>query len=210
MPAGQPDQLPLGARAGQLRHRVQPGRDPGHAPAAAVQLGGEPVAAPPVGQPDPADLAVVAAGADELGQGELVQRGRARDQLRGHGVQQPRRDDEPAEAQRRGQALARGAGVDDAIGGQRLQRADRLPVIPELPVVVIFDDHPAPPRRGPAAPRVQGDAERELVGRGQQRGVRPGRRAGQRAVGVDGQDLQAQAAGRDQVAVGLVASTVRS
>ena len=123
-----------------------------------------------------------------------------------HRVQQPRRDDQPAQPQRRGQALARRAGVDDVIGGERLQRADRLPVVAELPVVVILDHHPAP--AGPRPARRCGcrvTPERELMRRGQQRRVRPVGRADHGAAAVDGQRPQAQAAGRGEVAVGLVA-----
>ena len=122
-----------------------------------------------------------------------------------HRVQQPRRDDQPAEPQGRDQALARRAGVDDVIGCERLQRAHRLPVVPELPVVVVLDHHPAPARRVPAALRMQGHAQRELVCRGQQRGIGPVGRADHGAAAVDRQRPQAQALALREVAVGPVA-----
>ena len=72
--------------------------------------------------------------------------------------------------------LARGPGVHDPVRRERLQRADRVPVVPELAVVVVLDTS-APvvaPRAGPPLGR-QHAAERELVRRGQQQRV--GRRS---------------------------------
>ena len=190
---------------GHFEDRVQAGRDPGDVPPLAAQGGSQAVAAAAVGEPGPADLPVVAAGVDELGQDELVQPRGARGELGRYRVQQPRRDDQPAEPQRRRQALARRAGVDDVIGRERLQRAHRLPVIAELAVVVVLDHHPAPAGRLPAAAGMQGHAQRELMRRGQQRGVRPGRVADHGAAAVHGQRTQSQALGLREVAVGLVA-----
>jgi len=184
---------------------VQAGRDAGDVPALAGHGGGQAVAPAAVDEPGAADLPVIAAGIDELGQGELVQARRDRGELRHHRVKQPRRDHEPAEPQDGGQALAGRAGVDDAVGRERLQRAHRLPVIPELPVVVVLDHKPGPACRFPAALRVEGHAQRELVGRGQQRGVRPGGRRDDGAAAVDRQRPQAQALRLRDGAVGLVA-----
>ena len=74
-----------------------------------------------------------------------------------------RGEDEPAEPQAGRERLARGSGVDDPLRGQRLQRAERVPVVAELAVVVVLDDQPAgaraptrprsPRRRAPAARR---------------------------------------------------------
>ena len=66
-------------------------------------------------------------------------------------------DDQPAEAEPGRQDLARGAGVHDAIGAEALDRADRLPVVAELGVVVVLDDRRAArarpsPRAPPVAP----------------------------------------------------------
>ncbi len=52
---------------------------------------------------------------------------------------------------------------------------------------------------------MEGHPERELMGRGQQRGVRPVGRADHGAAAVDGQRAQAQALPLREVAVGLVA-----
>ena len=57
----------------QFEDRVQAGGDPGDVASLAGQRGGQPVAAAAVGEPGAADLPVVAAGSDELGQDELVQ-----------------------------------------------------------------------------------------------------------------------------------------
>ena len=57
-----------------------------------------------------------------------------------------RRD--PPEPQPRRERLARRARVDDPLGPQPLERADRLPVVPELGVVVVLDD----PARSPVGP----------------------------------------------------------
>jgi hypothetical protein len=132
---------------------------------------GELVQAAAVGQPDPADLPVVATRGDEIGQDELVKRGGSGAEPGRHRVEQARRDHQPAEPQARGQALAGRAGVDDTIGRERLQGAHRLPVVAELPVVVVLDHHPAPPGYVPATARMKRHTQRELVGRGQQRGA---------------------------------------
>jgi len=95
---GAVDELALSLRAGQVQDRVQAGRDPGDVPSLAAQRGRQAVAAAPVGQAGAADLPVVAAGGDEFSQDQLVQARRARGELRGHRVQEPRRDDQPAEA----------------------------------------------------------------------------------------------------------------
>ena len=59
------------------------------------------------------------------------------------------RHHEPADPQRRRQHLARGAGVDDAVGREALQRADRGAVVAVLGVVVVLDrDRAACPQPG--------------------------------------------------------------
>src|SRR5580698_2531374 len=105
---------------------MQAGRDAGDADVGRVPLhgGDELVAAPPVGQPGAANLAVVAAGANELGQRELVDAARAavRQVLGGDDlVDQPGRDHQPAQSQTGGEALAGGAAVGDVLGGKGLQ-----------------------------------------------------------------------------------------
>ena len=131
-----------------------------------------------------------------------------RDELADHRVG----DDQPAQPQPRRQALAGRARVDDVVGRQCLHRADRLPVEPELSVVVVLDDHAARPRGPPderrAAARREGHAERELMGRRQHRGRRSGpgggrgrprrrRGAGRRRRVVDRQRHRPQALGLD-------------
>jgi hypothetical protein len=91
------------------------------------------------------------------------------------------------------------------VGRERLQRAHRLAVVAELPVVVILDHHAAPVGRLAAAPGMQRHAQRELVRRGQQHRVRPGSPADDGAHAVDRQRPQAQALPGRDVAVGLVA-----
>ena len=54
----------------------------------------------------------------------------------------------PAKPQAWHEALARRAGVDDVLRRKRLERADGLPVIPELAVVVVLD-HQSAGLRGP-------------------------------------------------------------
>jgi hypothetical protein len=54
-------------------------------------------------------------------------------------VDEPGGDDEPAEPERGRERLARRAGVDDPLGLQPLQRADRRPVVAVLGVIVVFD-----------------------------------------------------------------------
>ncbi len=184
---------------------MQAGRDSRDLQALTAEGGGQAVPAAPVGEPGPADLPVVAARGDELGQGQLVKRGRPGGEFRGHRVEQPRRDDQPADPQAGSQALAGRPGVDDPIGRERLKRAHRLPVVAELPVVVVLDHHAAPVGRLPAAPRVQRHAQRELVRRGQQESVGPGGLADDGAHVVDRQRPQAQALPGGDVAVGLVA-----
>ena len=53
--------------------------------------------------------------------------------------------DQPAEAQGRGQRLARRAEVDDPLGSEALERADRRAVVAELGVVVVLDDERVSP-----------------------------------------------------------------
>ena len=170
----------------------------------AGQHGGEAIPATAVGQLGPADLPVVATRGDELGQGELVKPGGSGGKLGRHRVEQARRNHQPAEPQARGQALAGRAGVDDVIGRERLQRADRLPVVAELSVVVVLDHDAAPRGHLPAAARMKGHAQRELVRRGQQRGVSPAGLTDDGAHRVNGHRPQAKALPGDDVTVLLV------
>src|ERR1700744_421264 len=78
----------------------------------------------------------------------------------------PGRPAQPAEPQSRPQALAGRARVDHPAGGQWLQRADRLPVIAELPVVVVLDHQATPVGHLATAARMQPPARGELVSRG--------------------------------------------
>ena len=59
--------------------------------------------------------------------------------LAAHRVHKRGRDDQPADAERRCQGLARRAGVDDVIGIQALERTDSGAVVPVLGVVVVLD-----------------------------------------------------------------------
>ena len=77
MLAGTGDDGTLEVRSGKFEHRLQARGDSGDVQALAAQDGGQAVPAAPVGEPGPADLPVVAARGDELGQGQLVKRGEA-------------------------------------------------------------------------------------------------------------------------------------
>jgi hypothetical protein len=202
---GPGDHVGLALPGRQFEQRVQAGRDTGdpHVRGFAAQRGGQPVPPPAVGEPGPAHVPVVGAGRDELGQGQLVERaGLPVGQLLGRGdiVGQVAGQDEPAEAESRGQALAGRAGVDDVIGREALNGADRLAVVAELAVVVVLDDH-APGVTGPLdhpgpAPRRQRHAERELVGRGQQHRAGRADLVHHGAAAVNRQHGQPQAGGR--------------
>jgi hypothetical protein len=202
---GPGDHVGLALPGRQFEQRVQAGRDTGdpHVRGFAAQRGGQPVPPPAVGEPGPAHVPVVGAGRDELGQGQLVERaGLPVGQLLGRGdiVGQVAGQDEPAEAESRGQALAGRAGVDDVIGREALNRADRLAVVAELAVVVVLDHH-APGVTGPLdypgpAPRRQRHPERELVGRGQQHRAGRADLVHHGAAVVDRQHGQPQAGGR--------------
>jgi hypothetical protein len=172
-----PDQIVLGP-VGNVGDDVEPGGDP-------ADLGGghvvgerldEPVAPAPVGEPGPADVPVVGTVGDELGEGELVEgagKGAPGPLDRDEVIDQGRRHDEPGEPEARREALRRRSCVDDLVGREGLHRPDRLPVVPELTVVVVLEhDRPGlgrPSDRVPPASRIENDADRELVGRRQQR-----------------------------------------
>lgn len=91
--------------------------------------------------------------------------------------------------------------------GERVQRADRVPVVAELAVVVVLYEHRAAAGRPfgepPPTARAEGSAERELVRGSQQRrgGIREHRVVGHRSVGVDRHRRQAQARAGDDPAV---------
>jgi len=73
------DDVGLPPSGRKFHHGVQPGGDAGHAGGGSglAQRRHQLVAAPPVSQPGVPDLPVVAAGGDELGEGELADRVRA-------------------------------------------------------------------------------------------------------------------------------------
>ena len=91
------------------------------------------------------------------------------------GVDERRRRDEPADPERGRERLARRAGVDDPIGVEALQRADRRAVVAVLGVVVVLDRDRAalaqPAEQRGAALAAQHDAGRVLVGGCQHHGV---------------------------------------
>ena len=90
--------------------------------------------------------------------------------LGGHdGLAQQRRDQEPADPERRREELGDAARVTDPVGQHRVQGRDGRPVVAMLRVVVVLDDQPPSGRPLPqvAAPRaVEDNAHRELVRRG--------------------------------------------
>ena len=85
-------------------------------------------------------------------------------------VREVRRGDEPAEAQARGQHLARGSRIDHVVPVETLDGADRLAVVAELGVVVVLDDQRAaadgPVDEGGATLGREDGAGRVLVGGG--------------------------------------------
>ena len=121
-------------------------------------------------------MPVVAARGEELGQHELVQRGGPgtdAGQLRDDRRHEVLGRHQPGQPHRGRQRLARRAAVDDVVGGQRLHRAERSPVVAELAVVVVLDQNSAA-GAGPLhelGAVLERDAQRELVGRGEQDGV---------------------------------------
>ena len=138
---------------------MQARRDPARMDArrAGAEQVEERVAPAPVALAHPADVAVHRAGADELGQRDLLEHLRVAEHALGldDGVDEARREHQPSEPQAGRESLARGAGVDDVLRPEALQRAGRLPVVAELAVVVVLDDDGrrgrAPTRRTPPA-----------------------------------------------------------
>ncbi|MCA1655258.1 MAG: hypothetical protein LC635_02100 [Pseudonocardiaceae bacterium] len=111
-------------------------------------------------------MPVERAGADQVGEHELVEHRRLRagaPQRRDHRVDERARQHEPCQPQRRGQRRAR---VHHTFRRQRLQCADLLAVEAELAVVVVLDDDRAGPGECRAAGRRHRDAERRVVRRG--------------------------------------------
>ena len=133
------------------------------------------VPAPPVGQPGPAHLPVVAPDAmnsARVSWSKLLVCRSVRALAAAISSTRWVGNDEPAQPQAGCQALAGRPGVDDVLRAERLHGADRLAVVAELAVVVVLDDQPAGPR-GPfdrlASPAGgERHAERELVRRGEQ------------------------------------------
>ena len=151
----------------------------------ARERGDEPVAALGVGAARAPQVAVVLAGADQVRERELVERGGAGvggELLRRQRGREPGRGEDPAEPQRRRERLRRRAEVGDALGVEPLERRERAPVVAELGVVVVLDHEPvgrARPREQRVAPLGSHHrAGRELVAR---RDDRPRRRRRRRA-----------------------------
>jgi hypothetical protein len=142
----------------------------------------------------PPQVAVEASGLHQGRQRELVQQRRpavAEVLLGGDGLGVGGRAEDPAKAQRRRQGLADRAKRHDPVGREALQRPDRLAVVAELCVVVVFDDDAVAfrrPREQFVAPLgCQDDPAGPLVGGGEQDRADPGRteRAHVDAVVVD-------------------------
>ena len=127
-----------GATGGKLDERMQPGGDAADSDGGRVpgEHGGQSVAPGPVADPALADVPVVGTAVDHVGEHELVNDARVPVHVLAqvcYRLDQVRRQGKPGQPQARGQGLAGGAGVDDMAGGQSLHRADRLPVVAELP-----------------------------------------------------------------------------
>src|SRR4051794_1407615 len=196
---GRRDDRVLVGALGQQDDRVQAGGDaedagPGQL---ALQRVEQHAALGRVGRPRAAQVAVQRAAAQQLGEGELVERADAEVDAPAHLRHRPRplaRGDEPADAQRGREALRRRARIDDPLGVQALQRADRAAVVAELGVVVVLDDQPV----GLARPREQLGAAlgRHDVADGELMGRRGDHDA--RAAGDEGGDVDALLARRDR------------
>jgi hypothetical protein len=168
----------------------------------------QPVAPPPVDEPGSADLPVVLAGGDELGEGELAEAAgvAVREGLHGDDVVDERGGKgEPAEPQAGSKGLTCRAGVGDPLRGEGLDGADWLAVVAELAVVVVFDDQPGGgvgPGDDTAAPvRRKRRAERELMCRGQEHGGGVGELVDHGPVAVDRDGNGGQPGGGGDVTV---------
>ena len=106
------------------------------------ERGVEGVAAAAVGGAHAAEVPVELAAVEKVGERELLETGGALvgEHLRlGDRVDEHVGEDEPAETKGRGEGLAQRAGVDDSIGVEALERADRVSVVAVFGVVVVFD-----------------------------------------------------------------------
>jgi hypothetical protein len=137
------------------------------------------VAAAPVGVAGAADVAVVLAAADEFCEGTLLERRRADieqvlDPL--CLVDKPLWKDRPGEPERRCECLRGRAEIGDAGVVESLDRPDRFAVVAELGVVVVLDDEritlARPVEQLAASGAAHDDPGRELMGRGDENGVR--------------------------------------
>jgi hypothetical protein len=160
---------------------VEPGGDSfdGQAGERARERGRQGIAAAAIDKAGVANVAVVLAAADELREGALLERRRADveqmlDPLRL--VDEPLRHDRPGEPERRCECLRGRAEIGDAGVVESLDRSDRFAVVAELGVVVVLDHQritPAcPVEQLAASGAAHDDAGWELVGRGDENGVR--------------------------------------
>jgi hypothetical protein len=108
------------------------------------------VAARAVDRSHAAQVAVLLAAQQEVGERELVDGGGAvvEAELRiGHGLDHASRQDHPPQAQAGSERLAGRAAVHDVLGRQALDAADRIAVVAIFGVVVVLHhDRVAPPR----------------------------------------------------------------
>ena len=147
-----------------------------------MQRRDEPVAALAVLAASAAQMAIDLAARQQPGVGAGGDRGAAgvdRPPLMRDRLGQRGRGEQPAEPQRRRERLGRGAEIDDAVGREPLQRADRRAVVAVLGVIVVLDHDPAPRQQRPSPLGGEYGAGRELV-----RG-RDEHRVGVQRTGVD-------------------------
>ena len=142
------------------------------------------VAPPAVAGPHPPQVAVVLAPLEEVGERVLLDPGAAavgQPLLLAERLDEVDRGTSQPEPERGRERLARGAGVDDALRLEPLERAHRRAVVAELGVVVVLDRdraglaQPLEQRRAPLAG--EHDTGRVLVGRRQDDGVARGSRS---------------------------------
>ena len=190
--------------AGTLSVTCSPGRDAQHVDGAG-QRRQQRVAPPAVVGAHAPQVAVEIAGRDQPGECELVER-RARgvgEALRlDHGLDERLGQHEPCDAQRGRERLAGRAGVDDVVGRERLQRADRPAVVAELAVVVVLDHEARARPLGERRPALRRErrAQADLVGRCHDHRAR-GEILDARAALVDRDGDDAPSRGGDDIAM---------
>jgi hypothetical protein len=145
----------------------------------AVERRDETIAPRPVGGTGAAEMPRIVAAREELGHGELVERGREVVRKAFYALELVNEivgRDDPTEPQRGGERLRRRPEVDDLGRGEPLKGPHRLAVVAKLRVVVVLYDEAVGPLRPrqqrPSSATAQHGPRGELVRRRDQHGVR--------------------------------------